>query len=156
MIDATSGSVIDERPAGTAELMVKTDAGGQSEQPDQDPHRQVLRGAGAVTLQRKYVFAGPKHRFDPLADGSKVGPAGLLIGSGRPDDGATQRQDLLGEVLARISFVADDGLPAFKGTGEHEKCDLPFRPVGRRQLDRSGSAVRGAEQMEAAPQNQRE
>ena len=102
--------------------------------------------AGAVTLERKHVFAGPKHRFDALADGSEMRPVPLLIGSGRPHDGAAQFLHLPGEVLARIPLVADDGLPAFEARGRTEERHLPFRLVGRGELDRPGSAVRGAEQ----------
>ena len=148
MIDATSGSVIDDRPAGTTKLVIEVYAGGKRKEPNEDAHHQVLRGAGAVTFKGKYVFAGPKHRFDPLADGSKVWPSSFLIGPGRTDDGATQSLDLVREVFPRIPFVTDDGLSAFKRAGEQKQRHLPFRLVGWSQLDSPGSPIRRAEQMQ--------
>ena len=77
-------------------------------------------------------------------------PLLLLVGPRRTHDGAAQLRDLTGEVPARIPLVADDGLSAAKRPGEHEERHLPFRPVGRSQLDSPRSAVRGAEEMQAA------
>jgi hypothetical protein len=69
MIDATSGGVVSDGPAGTTKLMIEIDTGGKGKQSDHDAHDQVVRGASAVRLEGKRVFAGSKHRFDPLADG---------------------------------------------------------------------------------------
>lgn len=44
MIDATSGSVINDRPTGTTKLMIEVDAGGQSKKPDKDVSRQAAWG----------------------------------------------------------------------------------------------------------------
>lgn len=149
MIDATSGSVIDDGPAGTTELMVEIDTGRKGKKSDKDTHHEVLRSAGAVTLQGKYVFAGPKNRFDALTDGSEMGSPSLLVCSHRPHDGASQFRDLLCKLPASIALVTPDGLPASKGPGKQKKGHFPLRAVGRSQLGGSGSAVRGAEKMKA-------
>ncbi len=44
MIDATSGSVMNDCPTGTTKLMIEVDAGGQSKKPGKDVSRQVAWG----------------------------------------------------------------------------------------------------------------
>jgi len=150
MIDATSGSVVDDRPAGTTKLMVEADAGRKGKQPGEDAHHQVSRGPGAMSLQRKQVLAGPEDRLDPLPDRSEMRAFLLFVGSGRADDGSPQLRDLPGEVPAGVPFVADDGLSAPKRPGKKHERHLPFRPVGRSQLDAPGGAVRSASEMQPA------
>ena len=153
MIDATSGSVISDGPAGTTQLMVKADARREGKQPNKDAHHEVARSSSSMTLQVEQIFAGPEHRFDPLTDGGEMRSLLLLVGPGRSSDGATQILDPPGEVFPRVPLVTDDGLPTVKGSGQQSKSHFPLRPVGRCELDRSGGTVGGAQQMQpAAPE----
>ena len=73
MIDATSGSAVDDGPAGTTELVVEVDIDRQSEQAHKDAHGQIAGSACSMTLQVEQVPTCPDHRFAPLAEGSSNG-----------------------------------------------------------------------------------
>jgi hypothetical protein len=150
MIDATSGSVVNDRPAGTTKLMIKEDAGRKCEQSRKDAHHEVPGSARPVTLQVEEILARPEDRLDALPDGGEMRTSGLFICPSWPGDSTAQLFDLASEVPARIALVADDGLPTMKGSGQHMQGDFPFRPVGRGQLDRPRGAVRGTGQVQSA------
>src|SRR3990170_1832397 len=137
MIDATSGSVIDDGPAGTTKFVVEADASSESQESHGDAHGQIVRGPGSVPLQAEEVFAGPEHRFDTLPDRSQMWSCLRLVLAGRP-----------GEIFARVPFVTNDGLPTPKCPGQEGEGHLPFGPVGRSQFCRPRGTVRGADQMQ--------
>jgi hypothetical protein len=153
MIDATSGSVVNDRPAGTTELMIKEDAGREREQAQKDTHRQVMGCPGSMTLEVEQILAGPEDRLDPLTDGGEMRAFLFFVGPSRPSDGPTELLDFAGEVLAGIPLVTDDGFSAPKRSGQDAKSHLSFRPVGRGEFGSSRRAVRGTNQVEpAAPE----
>jgi hypothetical protein len=52
MVDATwLGGVVDDCAAGSAELVVESDAGGEGEQADGDPGEEASGCAGAVSFE---------------------------------------------------------------------------------------------------------
>ncbi|MEO6349098.1 MAG: hypothetical protein ABIP53_00415 [Candidatus Limnocylindrales bacterium] len=73
MIDSTAlGGVVDDCAAGSAELVVEADAGGECEQ------------AGADAGEQD--FAGEEDRLDPPADRCQPRPALGLVVAGWTDD----------------------------------------------------------------------
>ena len=151
MIDATLGSVVNDRPAGTAKLVVEPDAGSQSKEPGHDPYDQVSGDAGAVPLQVEQVLAGPEDRLDALADRSQMWSSLLLVDPRRADDARAQLFDPPGEIPAGVPLVADDGLPTFDGSRQEDERHLPLRSVGRSELDGARGAVRAAGEMQPTP-----
>ena len=67
MIDSTPLTVVSESPAGTAQLVVEADAGGQTQKPLQDSLFEAFDRSSPVTFQGEDVFAGVEDGFDPLA-----------------------------------------------------------------------------------------
>jgi hypothetical protein len=89
MIDSTVlGAVVDECAAGSAELVVEGEGGGEGEEALQDALSEAGQGSGAVSFEREDVLAGPEDRLDPLADWREVRPmAGLVFSEWSHDRG---------------------------------------------------------------------
>ena len=107
MIDSTLCGEVGEGAAGSAEVMVEADAGGQGEQAGCDAGFQVWEGASAVAFQGEDVLAGLKDGFDSLTDGRQVGAVVGLVTPGWAQDGDAQLGCGGREVAAGIALVAD-------------------------------------------------
>src|SRR3954453_11767015 len=107
MVDsARLGAVVDECTAGASELVVEGDGGGQAAEAREDPFPESGERAGAVAFEREQVFAGPKDRFDALADRRQMRAAAGLVGAARSDDRGAACADGGGEVAAGVALVA--------------------------------------------------
>src|SRR5213596_934745 len=113
MIDATRlGGVVDDRAAGSAELVVEADACGEREQPGRDPGEEVAWCARPVRFEREQVLAGVEDRLDALTDGCEVDAVIGLAATRWTDDARSQSGECRCELVAGIAFVADDRLSA--------------------------------------------
>src|ERR1700722_2381189 len=150
MIDSThSGDVVDECAAGSAELVVEADGGGEGEEALEDAFSEALEGAGAVAFEGEEVFAGPEDRFDPLADRGEVWAFSRFVFAARPDDGGVEGADAAGEVAAGVALVAEDRLAAVAlAAFEQSQPDLALVVFGGDEHQRPGGAVRGEERVE--------
>ena len=85
MIDSALGGVVGEGAAGSAELVVEVDAGGEAEQSAADPGAQVVERAGAVSFEAELVFQCPEDALDALPDGreARLGGVGSSARAGR-------------------------------------------------------------------------
>jgi len=133
MIDSTPlPVVVDQGPAGTTQLVVEADAGGQTHKALQNPFLEAFESASSVTLQGEDVFAGPEDRFDALPDGSQMRTFSRLVfalGSGHR---SLQVLDRSGELPARVPFVAQEGFVSLPSAASKEfQPDLPLIPFGR-------------------------
>jgi hypothetical protein len=144
MIDSTTLAVINERPAGTAQLVVEADAGRQTQEALQYALPKASQRAGSVTLESKDILAGPEDRFDPLADGCQVRTLPGFIRALGPHHACPQALDPSGELSAHVSLVAQKDFPAraLAATQEFE-THLPLVSLGRGQLKGSGCSIRG-------------
>ena len=128
MIDSTAlGGVVDDCAAGSAELVVEADAGGECEQAGADAGEQV--------------FAGEEDRLDPLADRCQPRPALGLVAAGWTDDPSAQAGDCFGELAAGVALVADDRLAATQCVPEQRQRNLALRPVGTDKRCRTRGAI---------------
>src|SRR5512134_1833586 len=85
---ARSGAVVDECTAGSSELVVERDRGGQAAEAREDSFAQACECAGAVAFEREQVFAGPEDRLDALADRRQMrSGVGLVFASWAHDRG---------------------------------------------------------------------
>ncbi len=101
-----------------------------------------------MTLQGKKVLAGPKDGLDALPDRSDMQPLPRFVGPDWTNDGRSELLDPTFEFPARISFVANDGLPTLERPGQELKSNFSLGPVGRRQLDSAWRPVGSAHQVE--------
>ena len=149
MIDATVlGGVVGEGAAGSSELVVESDAGGEREEPCCDPGSQVGWCSGAVVLEAQEVFEGEEDGFDPLPDRREMDACVGFVFAGWPDDQAAQLADGLFELAAGVALVTDDRLAAVERPREHRQRDLTFGTVSRDEGGGPGGAVGGAEQVQ--------
>jgi hypothetical protein len=113
MIDsAVLGAVVGECAAGSAELVVEGDGGGEGEQALQDALRETLEGSCSVALEGERALAGPEDALDALADRGEVwSSAGLVLATG-PQDRGVQIADGLCECSPGVALVADQRLTA--------------------------------------------
>src|ERR1700685_1484675 len=129
MIDSThSGDVVDECAAGSAELVVEADGGGEGEEALEDAFSEALEGAGAVAFEGEEVFAGPVDRFDPLPDRGAVWALSGLVFAAGSDDGGVEVADAVGEVAAGVALVAEDCFAAV-ALAAFEQCQSDFALV---------------------------
>src|SRR6266496_4663995 len=113
MVDSTRlGDIVDERAAGSVELVVEGDAGGEAEEALQDPFAEAGEGAGAVAFEGEQVFAGPEDRFDALADRGEVRSLAGFVAAAGSDDRGLQLAHGVGELAAGVALVAEDRLAA--------------------------------------------
>jgi hypothetical protein len=133
MIDSTPlPVVVDQGPAGTTQLVVEADAGGQTEKALQNPFLEAFESASSVTLQGKDVFAGPEDRFDALPDGSQMRTFSRLVFALGSSHRSLQVFDRSGELPARVPFVAQEGFVSLPSAASKEfRPDLPLIPFGR-------------------------
>jgi len=150
MIDSTTLTVIDQGSAGTAQLVIEADAGGQAQKALQYALFESRKGSGSVAFQRKDVFAGPENGLDALADGSEMQPLADLVLALGPDVNSPKIHDCGAELLACISLVGQQGFPATAPAApEKLQSHLTFIALGRGKAKRSGSAVGGEDGMQA-------
>src|ERR1700679_75529 len=110
MIDSTVlGAVVDECAAGSAELVVEGDRGGEGEEALKDALSEAGEGSGSVALEREDVLAGPEDRLDPLADRGEVWSSAGLVFAARTDDRGVEFAGLGGELFAGVALVGDHG-----------------------------------------------
>ena len=85
MIDATGlGGVVGDGSAGSSEVVVELDAGGEREEACGDPRSEVAGCSGSVAFEAEEVFAGEEDRFDPLPDRREMNArVGLVFAAGR-------------------------------------------------------------------------
>src|SRR5947208_3786960 len=90
MIDsARLGAVVDECAAVACELVVEGDRCGEAAEAGEDAFSEAGEGSGAVAFEGEEVFAGPKDRFDSLADLPESRSfAGFVFAAGADDRGA--------------------------------------------------------------------
>jgi len=150
MIDATVlGGVVGEGAAGSSELVVESDAGGEREEPCCDPGSQVSWDSGAVVFETQEVFEGQEDGFDSLSDRSEVDACVGFVFAGGPDDQAAELADCVFELAAGFAFVADDRLAAVEGPREQWQRDLAFGTVSRDEGGSTRGSVGGAEQVQS-------
>ena len=135
MIDSALCGVRGEAAAGSAELVVEVDAGGEAEQSAADAGSQVGQGACAVSFEPEQVFQRPEDALDALSDrGKSQLMAGFrLVGAAWADDRETELCGLFGELAAggspcrrRSSWRVRRGA----ATGDRVRFRVP---CGRRQ-----------------------
>jgi len=150
MIDSTgSGAVVDECAAGSVELVVEADGGGEAEEALQDALPEAGQGSGSVALECEDVLAGPEDRLDPLADRREVRSSAGLVFAAWSDDRGLQVAGRLRELFAGVALIADHGhCPSPVRAGEQLERDLALVALGGRQGDRSRCAVWGAQGMQ--------
>src|ERR1700679_2245828 len=147
MIDSTVlGAVVDECAAGSAELVVEGDRGGEAEEALKDALSEAGEGSGSVALEREDVLAGPEDRLDPLADRGEVWSSPGLVFAARPDDRGVEFAGLGGELFAGVALIADHGhCPSSLCSGEQFQRDFALVELGAGQSDRPWCAVWGAQ-----------
>src|SRR5579884_1939287 len=147
MVDSTRlGDVVDECAAGSAELVVEADAGGEAEEALEDALAQAGEGAGAVAFQGEQVFAGPEDRFDSLPDRCEVRASTGFVFAAGADDRGVELVDSLSELAAGVALVAEERFAAVALTElEQFETDLALIALGRGELERARRAV-GCEQ----------
>jgi len=126
-----SVGVVGECPAGTSELMVEADAGGQPEQLHANAHEQTPRRAGAVTFDAEQVLAGPDDGLDALADRGQVRPCVGLIGVRRAHKSGAQLRHRGGEGAVGVALVGDHRLTASERPRQEGERHLAFGAVTR-------------------------
>src|SRR5918998_6196006 len=83
MVDSVSVAVGGEVAAWVTDVVVVDKACGECEQSERDAGAEALEGAAAVGFEGELSFAGPEHRFDPLADWSERSVAmGFVVAVG--------------------------------------------------------------------------
>ena len=118
MVDATGlCGVVGEGAAGSAELVVEGDAGGEGKEPCGYAGSEVAGGRGAVAFEAQQIFEGKKDRFDPLPDRREMNASVGFVFTGGSHDRATELADGLFELASGVAFVADNRLTA-AGFGE--------------------------------------
>src|SRR5574340_1112164 len=158
MVDSTrSGDIVDERAAGTPELVVEADASSEAEEALQDPFAQTGQRAGAVALECQQVLAGPEDRLDALADGSEVRRGSRFVSAPGPDDRGIEAGDSAGELAAGVALVGEDRLTASPSAElDQLQADLTLVTLGGGELEGAGSAVRREQRMQPeAPEEAR-
>src|SRR5271165_504266 len=151
MIDSTVlGAVVGECAAGSAELVVECDRGGEGEQALQDALSEALEGSCSVALEGQGALAGPEDRLDALADRRQVRSwAGLVLAAG-PEDRRVELVNGLCECSPGIALVADQRL-ATRSTGPPEQFqgDVALVAFGGGDGHRPGCAVRREDAVQA-------
>src|SRR5665811_977782 len=144
MIDSTpSHTVGDQRPTGTAKLMVEKDTGRQAENALQNALSDALRGAAPVVFQGEGALAGPEDRFDTLADGGEVRSLSGLVFSLRPHQSGPEALDSFCELPPCVALIPQEDLPALAhGAGQEFQTHLPLVPFGGGQAQGTGGAIR--------------
>jgi hypothetical protein len=153
MIDSTPLSiVVDQGPAGTTQLVVEADTGGQAEKALQYTFFEAREGAGSMAFQGEEVLAGVEDGLDALAEWSEMRTFSGLIPTLRTDHGSFKVLDSRGELFARIALVAQEDLPSRAPAVVKEfQTDLAFVPFGRAKRKGAGSTVCGEDGMQAHP-----
>src|SRR3954454_25398841 len=129
MVDAYSAAVGGEGSCWLVGEVVVPDPRSECEQSEPDAGAEAGEGAGAVAFEAELAFAGPKGRFDPLADLAEAAVAVRFVAAvGAQKRRAGARHELLelgaGEVLVGDHDVAGDGHAV-----EHFGGDDPFADV---------------------------
>lgn len=113
MIDSTGlGAVVDECAAGSAELVVEGDCGGEAQEALEYALAQALECPGTVTLEGEEVLAGPEDRLDALTDRREVWSGTPLVFAPGSEDRGVQFADFAGELAPCVTLVTDQCLPA--------------------------------------------
>src|SRR5664279_1650545 len=153
MVDsARLGAVVDKCTAGSSELVVEGDRGGEAAEALKDAFSEALEGARAVAFEGEDVFAGPEDRFDALADGRQVWALTGLVFAAGTQDGGMALADLLGELASGVALVADQGHGAVTPDAvQKHQSDFSFVAFGGAELQRAGCAVRGEDRVQPHP-----
>src|SRR3954465_3922352 len=107
MVDAYSAAVGGEGSCWLVGEVVVPDPRSECEQSEPDAGAEAGECAGAVVFEAELAFAGPKGRFDPLADGAEVAVARWFVfGVGAQEGGARLRHEVL-ELGAGEALVGD-------------------------------------------------
>src|SRR5664279_3790041 len=137
--------VVDQGAAGTTELVVEHDGGGQGGEPGAQADAKVVQGSGAVSFEGEDVLAGPEDRLDPLSDRREMRAVAFLVFAAGAQDRRVELGELGLEVLAAEVLVADQdqGLSwlAFAAS-DHLHAHLLLVDLRGGQRQRSGGAVR--------------
>jgi hypothetical protein len=97
-----------------------------------------------VAFEGKDVLEGPEYRLDALAKRSEMWPFFWFVPACGPDVYGVPIPDCRSELLARISLVGKQGLPApSPAAPEQFQPHLPLIALGRGEGKRPGSAVTG-------------
>src|SRR4051794_41278543 len=108
MVDSTRlGAVVDEGTAGSSELVVEGDRGGQAAESGEDPFAQSGEGAGAVAFERQEVLAGPEDRLDALTDRRQMRTAAGLVAATRAHDRGVTLGHGGGEGATGVALVTE-------------------------------------------------
>src|SRR6476646_7558434 len=141
-----------ECSAGSVEVVVEPDAGGEREELGGDPGSEAVQGASVVACEPESVFEGPEDRFDVLADGREVWSAAGFVFAGWPEDPrVVALRDGGGEFAADVALVGDDHLAAAQADRKQPERDLAFFLIGGGEDRGAGSAIRSGEQMQPHP-----
>ncbi len=149
MSDSTgSGDIVDERTAGSTELVVEADTGRQAQKTLQDAFFDAGKGPGAVAFVGQDVLTGPKDRLDPLTDRGQV-----HVVSGLPDAAGTHDRGIhlangVGELAPSVAFVGKEDLASGpRASGKQLQAHLAFVTFGRGERQRTRRAVGGKDRM---------
>src|SRR6185437_1428058 len=102
-----SGGVAGEGAGGAAEVVVECDCGGERCEACGEADAEVLKGAGAVSLEREDVLAGPEDTLDALTYWREVRLAPRLVFAARTHDPRVEVGEFGLEVLATEVLIAD-------------------------------------------------
>src|SRR5215218_4957471 len=119
MVDSESVPVCGEVAAWVTDVVVVDESGGEGQQPQRDADADAGEGAAAVAFERELSLAGPKHRFDPLADGAQRAVAARLVLAVGAQQAATLGGDVVLELVAGEALVGDDGVALQRDAFEH-------------------------------------
>ena len=123
---------VGEGAAGSVEVVVEPDAGGEGEEFGGDAGAEAVEGSGVVAFEPEAVFEGPEDRFDVLADGGEVGAvSGFVFAFGSGDQRVVSFGCGRGQLPTDVALVGDDDLAAVQTEGEQSERDLAFFLVGR-------------------------
>src|SRR4051812_819011 len=139
MVDsARLRAVVDECTAGSSELVVEGDRGGQAAEAREDPFPESGEGAGAVAFEGQQVFAGPEDRLDALADRREMRAGAGFVLAPWPHDRGVAGADGGGEVTAGVALVGEQRLAAAAlAAVKQDEADIAFVDLRRGQLQRA-------------------
>src|SRR4051794_19418114 len=143
MVDSTPlGAVVDECTAGSSELVVEGDGGGQAAEALQDSFAESGEGAGAVAFEGEEVFAGPEDRLDPLADRREMRAAAAFVFASWAHDRGVALGDGGGKGAAGVALVAQQRLAAAALAAlKQDERDVALVDLGRGEFQRARGAV---------------
>src|SRR3954464_13582136 len=92
MVDSVSVAVGGEVAAGGTDVVVVDEACGEREEAQRDAGAQPFDRPSTVGFEGELAFAGPEHRFDPLAHGAERSMTRRLVLAVVPEDRSEERR----------------------------------------------------------------